>query len=166
MGAMFCILYQSFPGTPRQGSALDPICKNRSRSQDKILMYKVIFMRERERGRESESACMCFIDQDGFLKVLIIGTFRFAWTDTCDVHSRQCIKKDVDRSNPRCRCANLKVPNAKVLKPDSCKRLTTPPLQVHAGTLPLHNEKGSLLRVHSALCVYVCFVTPPPFFCC
>ena len=22
-----------------------------------------------------------------------IGTFRFAWTDTCDVHSRQCIKR-------------------------------------------------------------------------
>ena len=25
--------------------------------------------------------------------VFVTGTFRFAWTDTCDVHSRQCIKR-------------------------------------------------------------------------
>ena len=38
----------------------------------------------------------------------IIGTFRFAWTDTCDVHSRQLHYKDVDR---HCLRANLKVSN-------------------------------------------------------
>ena len=41
----------------------------------------------------------------------MIGTFRFAWTDMCDVHSRQCIKRtSIVACNPRCRSANLKVP--------------------------------------------------------